>query len=328
MRFVGVSFGITFELSSGVVGSSNGAPNWNFWRCALLVGGRLLVPPRKCPSSICRARCARSGSGGARFARIAYGAKDSRAASQGKSTCGCGDGFFQKFNGKLLELGTLLADKFSESLAASARGFKVLGRKTLSEYLVQNWTTLEDLQSTDVFFQIGRQMGASGVILGTMQEENCKLYLTLHLVGFCPSANPKDIFEATDDRIRFPLTDELHALLFEPGPNFTRKPDQIPEEPGIFKANISGVSSPKCLYCPQRGYSDVARAAKYQGSVTLSIVVTAEGEVTSIYVMKAALFGLTTEAIKDAKQWRMEQGKKDDKPVSVRVQIESSFHLY
>ena len=235
--------------------------------------------------------------------------------------------FFKNSTGSYSRLGTLLADTFSESLATSAKGFKVLGRKTVSEYLVQNWTTLEDLQSTDVFFQIGRQIGASGVILGTMQEENGKLYLTLHLVGFCPSPNPKDIFEATDDRIRLPLTDELHALLFEPGPNYIRKPDQIPEEPGIFRAGISGVSSPKCLYCPQRGYSDVARAANYQGSVTLSIAITAEGEVTSIYVMKAAPFGLTTEAIKDAKQWRMEPGKKGGNPVSVRVQIECSFHL-
>ena len=236
--------------------------------------------------------------------------------------------FFKHSMGSYSRLGALLADKFSESLAARAEGFKVLGRKALSEYLVQNWTTLEDLQSTDVFFQIGRQMGASGVILGTMQEENGKLYLTLHLVGFCPSPNPKDIFESTDDRIRFPLTDELHALLFEPRPNYIRQPDQIPEQPGIFKAGISGVSGPKCLYCPQPSYSDVARAAKYQGTVILSIVVTAEGEVTSIYVLKAAPFGLAMDAIKDAKYWRMEPRKKDGKPVSVRVQIECTFHLY
>ena len=236
--------------------------------------------------------------------------------------------FFRNSMGSYSRLGTLLADKFSESLTASAKGFKVLGRKALSEYLVQNWTTLEDLQSTDVYFQIGRQIGASGVILGTMQEENGKLYLTLHLEGFGPCPNAKGIFEGTDDRIRFPLTDELHALLFEPGPNYTRKPDQIPEQPGIFKASISGVSVPKCLYCPQHGYSDVARAAKYQGSVTLSIVVTVEGEVTSIYVLKAAPFGLTTEAIEDAKHWRFEPGKKDGKPVSVRVETESTFHLY
>src|ERR1700722_1508685 len=93
VRFVGVSFCITFEGSSLVIGFPNGAPNWNSWRCPLLFGGRLLVPPRKCPRSICRLRPDRSGSGGARFARIAYGTKDSRSASRGKSTCGCGDGF-------------------------------------------------------------------------------------------------------------------------------------------------------------------------------------------------------------------------------------------
>ena len=218
--------------------------------------------------------------------------------------------FFRNSMGSYSRLGTLLADKFSESLAARAEGFKVLGRKTLSEYLVQNWTTLEDLQSTDGFFQIGRQLGASGVFLGTMQEENGKLYLTLHLVGFCPSPNPKDIFEATDDRIRFSSTDELHALLFEPGPNYTRQPDQIPEQPGIFKAGISGVSDPKCLHCPQPSYSDVARAAKYQGTVILSIVVTAEGEVTSTYVLKRRPLALRRTQLKMPNIGAWNQGRK------------------
>jgi hypothetical protein len=103
---------------------------------------------------------------------------------------------------------------------------------------------LEDLQSTDVCFQIGSQIGASGVILGTMQEENGKLYLTLHLEGFGPSPDAKDIFEAPDDRIRFPLTDELHALLFEPGPNYTRKPDQILKSRKYSKAVSPGSASP------------------------------------------------------------------------------------
>jgi hypothetical protein len=44
--------------------------------------------------------------------------------------------------------------------------------------------------------------------------------------------------------------------------------------------------------------------------------------------MKAAPFGLTTEAIEAAKHWRLEPGKKDGKPVSVRVETESTFHLY
>ncbi len=234
--------------------------------------------------------------------------------------------FFRSSPGNSSRLGTLLADRFSESLTAYSAGLNILDRKILKDYLTTNWTTLEDLRSHEVCLRIGRQMGATGVILGTLYEENGQISLTVHLEGFGPVAKEADIFQVTDERARFPVTEEMHAMLFEPGPNYARRADDIPEEPGVFKSGL-GAGVPRWTSCRSPDFSDAARAAKFQGTVLLSIVVTPEGKATSIYVLKGAPFGLTTKAIKAVQDWRFEPALKDGNPVPVRVQIETTFRL-
>lgn len=232
--------------------------------------------------------------------------------------------FFRDEPGASSRLGTLLADRFSESLASYAVGLKVLDRSILKDYLVENWTTLEDLQSSGVCLQIGRELGAMGVILGTVHEENGQLSLTTHLEGFRPP--PQESREELDpaESIRILLTPEIHSLLFQPGPNYSRKRDEIPEEPGVF---TNGVTTPRCILCPSPAYSDPARAAKFQGTVTLSIVVTAQGETTAVYVLKGAPFGLTAKTIEAVKGWRFAPAQKDGQPVANRVPVEATFRL-
>src|SRR5216117_2144139 len=79
--------------------------------------------------------------------------------------------FFRSSPGSSSRLGTLLSDYFSESLSAYSAGLKILDRNVLEDYLIKEWTTLEDLKSGDVCLLIGRQLGATGVILGTLYEE-------------------------------------------------------------------------------------------------------------------------------------------------------------
>jgi TonB family protein len=236
--------------------------------------------------------------------------------------------FFRNSLGNHSRLGTLLADRFSESLTSYAVGIKVLDRKILKAYLTENWTTLEDLRSNEICLRIARQLGATGAILGTLNEENGNLNLSLHLEGFGPPDKEDDLFPWRDRTTIIPLAGEIHSMLFEPGPNYARKADEIPDEPGIFRSGSPGVTSPICSYCPQPSYSDAARTAKFQGTVILSVVVTEEGEVTSVYVLKGAPFGLTAQTIEATRGWRFKPGQKDGKPLSVRVETETTFHLY
>lgn len=234
--------------------------------------------------------------------------------------------FFRNTPGTYSRLGSLLADQFSESLSGQAAGFKVMERGDLHEFLFADWTTLNDLQSSAICLAVAREMGASVVVLGTMQEENGKLHLTLHLEGFGSALDENDRYLVEDERGRLGMSEDLRMLLFEPGPDYKRQPDTIPEETGILKAGIDGVGSPVCVYCPPPNYPLAAVAASYQGSVVLSVIVNAEGEVESICIVKPAPFGLTRQSLDAVKLWRMKPAMKDGQPVPTRVEIETTFH--
>jgi TonB family protein len=202
----------------------------------------------------------------------------------------------------------------------------ILDRSILKDYLATNWTTLNDLESADVCLRIGRQLGATGVILGTLDEENGQISLTIQIEGFGPVVKEADLFKVPDGRARFLSTEELQAMLFAPGPNYARKADEIPEEPGISKIG-SGVGVPRCISCPGPEYSDAARTAKFSGTVILSIVVTTDGKATSIYVVKGAPFGLTAKAINAVQDWSFEPALKDGNPVPARLDVEITFTI-
>jgi TonB family protein len=235
--------------------------------------------------------------------------------------------FFRNSTGESSQLGTLLADRFSESLTAYSSGIHILDRRALKDYLFENWTALEDFKSDEICLTVARQLGATGAILGTLTEKNGNVNLTLRLEGFGPAERQDDIFAWRDRTVVFPLTVELRSALYHPGPNYTRSADKIPEEPDVFRAGVNGVTQPKCIYCLNPDYSDAARSAKIQGAVILSVVVTAEGQVAGIYVLKGAPFGLTATAIKATRNWRMEPAQKDGKPVSARTNVEIVFRL-
>lgn len=235
--------------------------------------------------------------------------------------------FFRNSTGDSSQLGSLLADRFSESLAAYSSGIQILDRRLLKDFLLENWTTLEDFKSNQICLAVARQLGATGMILGTLTEMNGNVNLTLHLEGFGLIEKEDDIFAWRDRTVVFPLTEELHSALYQSGPNYARSADKIPEEPGVFRAGIDGATSPTCVYCPDPEYADSARAAKFQGNVVLTLVVDAEGKVSRIYVLKGAPFGLTAEASKATRNWRLKPAQKDGKPVSARTSVGIGFRL-
>lgn len=97
---------------------------------------------------------------------------------------------------------------------------------------------------------------------------------------------------------------------------------------GEFRAGVNGVGQPACIYCPNPDYSDEARKAKYQGSVLLDVVVTADGRVLDPRVLKGPGLGLEEKAIAAVKNWRMRPASgPNGKPVSCRVNIEVVFRL-
>jgi hypothetical protein len=70
--------------------------------------------------------------------------------------------FFRGSVGTSSRLGTLLADRFSESLSNFSHELTVLDRQLLKDYLRKEWTTLGDFHSNEASLQLGRDLGATG----------------------------------------------------------------------------------------------------------------------------------------------------------------------
>lgn len=95
---------------------------------------------------------------------------------------------------------------------------------------------------------------------------------------------------------------------------------------GVYKIG-GGVSSPVPIFKPEPEYSEEARKAKYQGSVTLAIVIMPDGSTSNIRVIRPLGLGLDEKAIEAVRKWRFRPSLKDGKPVAVSANVEVNFRL-
>jgi TonB family protein len=89
-----------------------------------------------------------------------------------------------------------------------------------------------------------------------------------------------------------------------------------------------GVGYPECLMCPLPKFTEEARKSKYQGTVTLLVVITADGRATNIRVSRGLGMGLDEEAVAAVRGWKFKPARAPDgRPVAVTTPIEVTFRL-
>lgn len=89
----------------------------------------------------------------------------------------------------------------------------------------------------------------------------------------------------------------------------------------------NGVKPPVLLVKVDPQYTEQALAAKYSGSVTLSIVVGSDGKASDVKVVKSLGMGLDEQAVACVQQWSFQPGTYQGAPVSVRATVEINFRL-
>jgi TonB family protein len=88
------------------------------------------------------------------------------------------------------------------------------------------------------------------------------------------------------------------------------------------------VTAPRALFAPDPDYTDLARQNRLQGTVTLWVVVSADGTTQDIRVARTLGLGLDQRAVEAVRRWRFAPGAVDGKPVPVRINVEVNFRLY
>jgi TonB family protein len=90
-----------------------------------------------------------------------------------------------------------------------------------------------------------------------------------------------------------------------------------------------GVSMPTCVICPYPIYTDEARHAKMQGTVTLRVLVGVDGRASDIRVLRGVGFGLDDRAIQTVRGWKFHPASDANQfAVSAWVTIEAVFRLF
>jgi protein TonB len=90
----------------------------------------------------------------------------------------------------------------------------------------------------------------------------------------------------------------------------------------------TGVTPPKAVYMPNPQYVDKARREKINGVVVVAMIVTAEGNVRDVKVIKSLDPGLDKQAIAAVRTWKFEPATMAGKPVAVHLKTEVNFRLY
>lgn len=88
------------------------------------------------------------------------------------------------------------------------------------------------------------------------------------------------------------------------------------------------VSAPRRISGIEPEFSEDARVAKYQGTMTLSLVVDPSGTAKNVAIVDPLGVGLDEKAVEAVRAWKFEPATKDGEPVAVSIMVEVNFHLY
>jgi periplasmic protein TonB len=105
------------------------------------------------------------------------------------------------------------------------------------------------------------------------------------------------------------------------------------EEDGIGESGDGrpgrGTYPVKCVYCPDPEYTEEARKTKLQGTVTLRVLVTADGKAGRVKIVKGLGLGLDERAMDTVRQWRFQPARDGNRnAIAEWVTVETTYRLF
>jgi TonB family protein len=208
--------------------------------------------------------------------------------------------------------GKYLAALLCEGWSQHHAKFTVVEPASFRQTLAERKLTIQDLKSPESLEQIGATLGVEAVVLGTLTDTADGYLVTVTV-------------KTTSDGVLL-LTKEqplAHSHVLD-----NLAATNADTSVSAQKAGVNGVGVPACTYAPTPVFPAGARKAKISASaVVVLAVVSTEGLVTNIRVLKDPGYGFAARAVEKLTEWRCKPAlDKDKKPVVVTVPIEISFH--
>lgn len=218
--------------------------------------------------------------------------------------------------------GMQLADKLSTEMASQQPNCEVVERRLLQDLLRKDRIPAKSIDAA-VARSIASALKARFVVLGTTTKTDGDLIQL--------SADLVDL--ADKDWNGYSVAVDLSA----PKASDAMLPSEPfgPLEPitsagngdNVFRAGVDGVSIPRCTYMPNPDYSEEARKLRVNGAITAEAVVTAEGRVENVRIVRGLPGGLNENAVAAIQTWLCEPAMRDDNAVASLLQMEVTFHV-
>ncbi|HWQ03064.1 MAG TPA: energy transducer TonB [Candidatus Nitrosotenuis sp.] len=232
---------------------------------------------------------------------------------------------FQLGNTPATEYGKWLAVRFAEAISQKHEEFQIVSYDELAQALHSDMIPEAWAGHLLIARYLAVKTRAAFLIYGTYELSSTGAFLTLDVEE---KSKAKSFGRIRGELTLLPdklflakkyLPEGIDLQAFE----FAAPPVSSP----IFKPGMSDVIPPQCQFCPHPPYSDAARSAKFEGTVKLRVVVSAEGRVFVHKVVAALPLGLTRAAVEAVQKWRLYPATKDGVPVAIEMQIEVTFRL-
>lgn len=225
---------------------------------------------------------------------------------------------FADNKGEMTQLGIQLADQLTEALRNRIPGLKPAKRSDLRDFIERERLDSAEFQSDAVAHWAARTLEVNLSILGTIDAEENGIELHLRVIGRDHRKRVAQASALLDWSVERHLLHNRSVLPLASSPHWKDVP----------VADLTGRGKPKCLDCPQPGYSEAARMARIEGRAVAQVLVGKDGRVQDVALLRGLPCGLSNRVITMLKLWRFEPvpGSKGE-PAVVQFPVEINFHL-
>jgi TonB family protein len=231
------------------------------------------------------------------------------------------------------QLGKVFSLEFSAALAWTGAAFDVQHSPALQAALREAGPTPKNMDVFDdrVVTRLGQISGADVIVTGIFGLASDHVELSVRAANAATGAT---ITQATGS---IPVTPVMKDLLARqlvpagivPGANPAGGAPPTPAfHDGGYEPNRNGVTTAKCISCPNPQYTDAARSAKIRGTIILRFLVLEDGTPSRISMVRGLGYGLDDEAIRTLTASRFTPATDaSGKPVPVWQTVEYTFNL-
>jgi TonB family protein len=222
---------------------------------------------------------------------------------------------------KISALGQRLASQISAELSVSGAKIDVQDRSKIPDAVKANSYPADFVNWGELARAFAQDIHVQAFVMGALTVQDEKLHA---VVTAYRSDKGTSIGSAEID---LPMSAQDRRMLDANVVRWTESPDasqtQYPD------SGKNGYGTPSCLFCPRADYTTKALNRKLKGFVELSAVIGEDGKAGDIQVLRPLPDGLSDEAIRAVRKWRLKPAiGPNGQPVAVRQTIEVGFDLY